>query len=54
MTVKELITKLLDFDLDETVYINLEGEKDTDIESIETWHGIPIIHFNDWTKKENT
>lgn len=53
MTVKELITELLNYDMDETVDVSLDNkEKVTHDIHIENWHGIPTIHFNDWRKKE--
>ena len=49
MTVRELINRLLDFDMEENVVINLDGgEKIAQIDSVEDWHRQPEIHFTDW------
>lgn len=48
MTVKELITTLLDFNYNETVVIGLDNERISDITEIENWHGKPIIIADDW------
>lgn len=51
MTVKEMIIELLNYDMDETIYVSLDNkEKVTHDIYIENWHGIPTIHFNDWRK----
>lgn len=51
MTVKELITTLLDFNYNETVVICLDSERISDITEIENWHGKPILHGEDWGKE---
>ena len=57
MTVKELITNLLEFDMNEEVEVCLDDTdktniKVTSVNFIENWHGTPTIHFTDWRKKE--
>ena len=47
MTVKDLITKLLEFDMKEEPLISLDNERAADIVNIENWHERPIIHFTD-------
>lgn len=55
MKVKDLITRLLDFDMNEDIYVSLdEKEKIGHINTIEDWHGMAIIHFENWIKSGKT
>ena len=51
MTVKELISELLEFDKDEEVYVSLGENNIAELEGINNWHGTPHLLFTDWTKK---
>ena len=59
MTVKELITRLLEEDMNEEVCLQTTDSKHVDetnkkghvlfhISSIEHWNGMPLINFTDW------
>lgn len=48
MTVKELITRLLDFDQNRQIVVEFEPKKDADILEVFDWHGRPIIRFERW------
>lgn len=61
MTVRELITRLLDEDMDAEVMLqthDAEYEKKNDvsglcfhIDNVERWGGKPYINFTDWRNK---
>lgn len=63
MTVKELITRLLEEDMDEEVILqttdprfveetNKEGKVFFRIDNVEHWNHRPIINFIDWRQHE--
>ena len=54
LTVKDLITVLLNFDMDEVVWVSIDDkEKVRDVVSVENWHLHPIIHFEQEKRCEN-
>ena len=51
MTVKEMITELLNYKMDDEVVISLDGkEKISKDITIKKWTGLAEIHFVDWRK----
>ena len=53
MTVEQLIRELVVCGLDTEVYVSLDDkEKIGKVLRIESWHGDPILHFDDWRNKK--
>ena len=57
MTVKELITRLLEEDMNAEVQVqtrdrNIKGDVVFAIDNVEHWGGYPYLNFTDWRYKD--
>ena len=52
MTIRELITDLLSFSMDEDVRL-CTGETLFKIDEVENWHGMACLNFTDWREEDD-
>lgn len=51
MTVRDLIKELLDYEMDDDVYVSIDNkEKIGNITNLSTFRGMCIIHYDNWEK----